>query len=161
MAATRASGVRGHKRRTKSGRMVKVRQHARTVAYGQARGRKASQRGVFQARRALRHAAGRNAKGKRLRKYSKKRVAGYMAIGGLELIGWLVFRTAGGIFVSLALLFSWGGIVAMRGSATPKRRSSSGARSGGGKKKVVMTTKSGKGSKSKRGNETERKATKT
>lgn len=114
--------VTGHKRRLPSGKVVRVRKHVRTVAYGRPR---AGSRGAFQARRAARHMFGRQANGRPVRKrhpHRKAVIAGTVGLGVLELACWIVFRSVGGALAIVAVVASAGAIGTRRATAQPKRR---------------------------------------
>lgn len=117
--------VAGHKRRLPSGRVVRVRKHVRTVAYGRPR---AGARGMFQARRAMRHAMGRQANGRPVRKrhpHRKAMIAGTVGLGVLEMACWVVFRSVGLGLGIVAVVASAGAIGTRRATAQPRRRKKS------------------------------------
>ncbi len=89
--------------RTINGRARKVQAHSRHVTYGS---RKRSGKGWFQLRRSYRHLTARPARGKPRRKWSKKKKAGFMALGVAEIVGWTLFRTTGGVVALLAVALS-------------------------------------------------------
>lgn len=122
--------VTGHKRRLASGKVVRVRKHVRTVAYGRPR---AGARGMFQARRAMRHAMGRQANGRAIRKrhpHRKAMIAGTVGLGILEMACWMIFRSVGLGLGLVAVVASAGAIGSRRATAQPRRRKSSGRPSG-------------------------------
>lgn len=89
--------------RTINGKVRTVRKHSRHVTYGS---RRRSGKGWFQLRRSYRHLTARPAKGTPRRKWSKKKKAGFVALGVVEILGWVLFRTTGGIIATLAVILS-------------------------------------------------------
>ncbi len=119
------TSVRKYRRR-QNGRLVNVRRHARTVAYGPGRKNGRRGRGLFQTRRALRHMTGRNSKGRRLKRWSKRRTAGVVLLGVAEMLAFVVFRSLGLVFVVAALGLSALTILTNSTTKQPARRRSPG-----------------------------------
>jgi len=114
--------VRQHKRRIKGGKVVRVRKHARAVAYGAGARNGIRGRGTFQARRGFRHMTGRRANGRNINRRHRKKIAFMVGLGMVELLAWAIFRTLGITLATLALLLSAGAIAAGKSTATPRRR---------------------------------------